>query len=66
MIPEPTNERIVPVKFDVPVKNANAVASILFGVIFANKTIKGNLTKHYPITSETTSVNTITNISDKP
>ena len=62
----PTNPLIVPVKLLVPVKNANAVASIFLGVILANSIINGSKTKHDESVSLTTSVKIITNISLKP
>jgi hypothetical protein len=50
----------------VPVKNANAVASMRFGVIFAKTTMSGSLTKHWLMTSVTTSVKMMTNMSEIP
>lgn len=62
----PTKPLIVPVKLLVPVKNANAVASIFLGVILANSIINGSKTKQDESVSLTTSVKIITNISLKP
>jgi hypothetical protein len=48
---EPTNDLTVPVRFEVPVSSANAVASTRFGVILANKTMIGSSYKDIAIVS---------------
>ena len=64
---EPTKGANTPFeKFNVPVKNAKQVASILLGVILAKRTIVGNYVYAKPSVPRTTSVNVINIMSLMP